>query len=693
MTSQKKISTCRSLLGVLLFSLPCYAGVWVIDDGEKIKQDATALKYENGIDNPIWAPSQPVKLFSLKNETVAFQIVVEAESSDLNSVTVDLESLTGPNGSFIQNTSNNPSQFIGRYIERFVEHYFYVERQAGGPWGSLFWGPGAEPPDTAWTGWMPDALIPVEIAPEWSPYPMQIKTGQNGVVWIDITIPKNQTPGQYTGKIIVKNGETLLEEFDLELDVIDSELPDWPLKTMFYYDYGELARRLGGSWHANVDDAEEYLWQLFHRHRITPFFTVLTASDLNPKLKKLHGEVYTRSYAYQGPAEGIGDDVLSLGTYGGYGEPDANDLKNVENIADLLAAEGLLSKTDVFVYATDEDCGSSWGQDWKNLLKSSKNPNIDSILVGWTCSEEPKKQPVDIVMVGTSAYNPQKVAEAQNLGKNVWIYNGYLPNSGAYVTDLDAISPRVNGLIQAYYNIERWFYWETAFWYDWNNGGYGPYDPFVESETFHNQWKEWGVGDGVLVYPGKQVDQFKEHSIGIDGVLASIRLKNIRRGIQDAGYYKLAAPLNASKANQVVGDLIHPALSYKSKFLAPTWPSSGYRFFTTRDSLKNIILNATEIKGIQGIQIQSPKTFKLHNPYPNPFNPGTTISYQLTDASEIKIAVFNTLGQELDVLVHQTQPAGKYNVCWNTAEYTSGIYLVRMQAGSYADMIKMTLIK
>jgi hypothetical protein len=540
---------------------------------------------------------------------------------------------------------------------------------------------------------MPDALIPVEVAPAWSPYPLNITTGQNGVVWIDITIPKDQEAGLYTGKVIVKNNNTPVEELSLELDVYDAVLPDWPLRTMYYYEYGELARRIGGHGSAIVEVAEKHLWQLFHRHRITSFYSVLTAAEVDPLLGKLHGTVYTAANGYEGPAEGRGDDLLSLGTYGGYGEPDATDLANVEAIADKLAAENLFSTTDVFVYAKDEDCASTWGEEWVDLLQSSENPNVDSIYVGWTCHEEPKNQPVDIVMIGASGYNPNKVIAAQESGKRVWIYNGFIPKSGAMVTDLEAISPRVNGLIQAYYKIERWFQWETTFWYDWNPGGLGAYDPFIESETFHNQYEEYGNGDGMLVYPGKQVDQFTEHSIGMEGVIASIRLKNIRRGIQDAGYYQLAHQVDAEKADELVYQLIHPALSYISQYSPPTWPSSGTEFYALRDSLAQLIINPTGFEDNKPRENLFPESFKLNNVYPNPFNNSTTIRYQLPATGQVELTIYNVLGQPLLTLVDERQAAGFYQMSWDASSYASGIYLLMVKSGRYKDVKKMLLVK
>ena len=682
---------------MLILSTPFYGQVWVVDDGEKIKQDATSLRFEQGIDNPIWAPGEPIRLYGLRNETVAFQVVIEAVDSELTSVTVDLDTLFGPGGAVIHNHSEDPSQFVGRYIERFVEHYFHIDRPSGGPWSStLWWGSGnSGPPDGAWTGWMPDALIPVEVAPGWSPYPLQIAQGQNGVVWIDITIRSDQEAGLYTGKVTVKNNAGLLDELDIELEIYDATLPDWPLKTMYFYEYDELARRIGGKWDANADAAEQHLWQLFHRHRITPFYTVFTASDIDHLLDKLKGSVYTKDNGYEGPAEGLGDDLLSLGTYGGYGAPDAGDLANVEAIADRLAAEDLFQGTDVFVYAIDEDCESTYGQEWKDILQTSENPNIDNILVGWTCSEHPAYQPVDIVMAFSSYYDPGKVKVAQDSGKRVWIYNGWQPSTGAFVTDLNAVSPRVNGWIQAYYHIERWFYWETTFWYDWNKGGLGPYDPFIESETFHNQYEEYGNGDGVLVYPGKQIDQFTEHSAGLDGVIASIRLKNIRRGIQDAGYYQLAAARNPEKADVFMQELVDPALTNATDGNAPAWGTSGAGFFAIRDSLAQLFISGSPTGSVEKAVCGNGQggSYQLFDVYPNPFNSFTTISCRLQESSRIKLSVCDLGGQELQVLTEMEQPACNYQVQWDASAYPSGIYLLRMQTGNHTSLKKLLLIK
>jgi len=186
-------------------------------------------------------------------------------------------------------------------------------------------------------------------------------------------------------------------------------------------------------------------------------------------------------------------------------------------------------------------------------------------------------------MIAAQAFDPAVSVP----GKRLWIYNGRQPYTGGFLTDMDAVSPRVNGWLAGKHDLGRWFYWQSTFWRDGNQGGWGAFDPFVTAETFHNQFGEWAVGDGVLVYPGKQVDAFSIHSLGMAGVVASIRLKNWRRGIQDAGYLKLARAADAARAEAIVKELIPRVLQEGAPFSgrAPSYGDSGIKFFEARGRL------------------------------------------------------------------------------------------------------------
>ena len=93
-----------------------------------------------------------------------------------------------------------------------------------------------------------------------------------------------------------------------------------------------------------------------------------------------------------------------------------------------------------------------------------------------------------------------------------------------------------------------------------------------------------------------------------------------------------------------------------------------------------------------------PTEFALSQNYPNPFNPETTFEYQLPEECYVSIKVYTLLGQEVRTLIAKSQPAGHWTVKWDGAnnsgrKLSSGIYLLRMKAGSYTQIRKMTLTR
>jgi hypothetical protein len=96
---------------------------------------------------------------------------------------------------------------------------------------------------------------------------------------------------------------------------------------------------------------------------------------------------------------------------------------------------------------------------------------------------------------------------------------------------------------------------------------------------------------------------------------------------------------------------------------------------------------------------KAPMEFRLKANYPNPFNPSTTIQYTVLQAANVKIAVYNTLGQQLRLLVNEHKNPATYNISWdgrdtNNIPVPSGIYFCRMQVdGKVVATSKMTLIR
>ena len=109
---------------------------------------------------------------------------------------------------------------------------------------------------------------------------------------------------------------------------------------------------------------------------------------------------------------------------------------------------------------------------------------------------------------------------------------------------------------------------------------------------------------------------------------------------------------------------------------------------TSQDSIKVTASGVTATTGIE--QDGVPISFELKQNYPNPFNPSTTISYSLPKTANVSLRIFNTLGQEVALLLSEPRSPGYYQVQWN-ANVPSGIYFYRLQAGEFVETKKMIL--
>ncbi len=89
----------------------------------------------------------------------------------------------------------------------------------------------------------------------------------------------------------------------------------------------------------------------------------------------------------------------------------------------------------------------------------------------------------------------------------------------------------------------------------------------------------------------------------------------------------------------------------------------------------------------------SPNVYNLAQNYPNPFNPTTTIQYSIPQGSNVTLKVYDILGNEVAALVNEEKERGVYTVNFDASHLASGMYLYRLQAGSFVETKKMILIK
>jgi len=110
----------------------------------------------------------------------------------------------------------------------------------------------------------------------------------------------------------------------------------------------------------------------------------------------------------------------------------------------------------------------------------------------------------------------------------------------------------------------------------------------------------------------------------------------------------------------------------------------GIAFYTLRYS---------KISGIEPISGEVPTSFALNQNYPNPFNPSITIRFDIPKSELVKLVVYDIMGKEVSVLANENVSAGKYEVKWNAASYSSGIYFYTLTAGDFRETKKMILTK
>ena len=89
-----------------------------------------------------------------------------------------------------------------------------------------------------------------------------------------------------------------------------------------------------------------------------------------------------------------------------------------------------------------------------------------------------------------------------------------------------------------------------------------------------------------------------------------------------------------------------------------------------------------------------PAEYALEQNYPNPFNPSTVIEFSLPeDASNVKLSIYNALGEKVAELVNTSLTAGKYQYQWNAQNVATGMYIYELRTDKFVSVKKMILLK
>jgi hypothetical protein len=355
-------------------------------------------------------------------------------------------------------------------------------------------------------GWYPDALIPFTDPDTGKPLsgakltavPFDVKSGNNQPVWVDLLVPQSAQPGNYSGAYTVTSNQGNFTG-TISLKVWNFALPTAPtLKSSFlFFQAGTLAAQ------------RELL-----RNKISPLSTNPSDQAL---LMKEHGLSATQT----GPFSGADVGRCSMSP-----APSVNQFK-------ALAAsqqKGLM----LYDYSADEigHCKSlyptikQWANNMhqagiKNLISMSPTPAL------YNDGSGTGRSAVDIWVLLPVMYNGSKaqVGEVLKKGDDVWSYNTLVQDaySPKWLIDFDPVNFRIQpGFISQSLNLSGLLYWRVDKW---------PSDPWNNVNNAGTYSSANYPGEGMLVYPGQQV--------GVKGVVASMRLKWLRDGVEDYDYVQI----------------------------------------------------------------------------------------------------------------------------------------------------------
>jgi len=432
-----------------------------------------------------------VRLAAARGEVESFQIVANGASAGLTNVNVTISDLQGPDGQTIPRSS----------FTLYREKYMQVTSS------SPNWKGSNQPKGP---GWYADALIPFADPETGKPLsgarytavPFDVKAGQNQPIWVDLNVPRSAAGGVYSGTYSVtsKQGDFT---GPISVKVWNFDLPSAAtLKSAFlFFQEGTLAAQ------------RELL-----RNKISPLAT--NAND-QALLMKEHGLSATQA----GPFSGA--DV---------GRCNMSPAPSVSQFKAVAAAQrpGLM----LYDYSADEigHCTNlypmirQWASNMheagiKNLISMSPTPAL------YDDGSGKGRSAVDIWVLLPLMYNNSKphVGEVLKKGDAVWSYNTLVQDaySPKWLIDFDPVNFRIQpGFISQSLNLTGLLYWRIDKW---------PSDPW---NNVNNTGTFSGAnypGEGMLVYPGQPV--------GVKGVVASMRLKWLRDGVEDYDYVQILKDL------------------------------------------------------------------------------------------------------------------------------------------------------
>ncbi|MCB9730331.1 MAG: DUF4091 domain-containing protein [Deltaproteobacteria bacterium] len=595
-----------------------WSALWVNEGGDKVARGELRASSGRGVTNMAW-DGRSVALFAARNEIVSFQIILEAAAAPVEGVQVELASLEGPEGRALHSGSGEVGEIFDwrqRQIELFRVGYLpllglsrttwelyderHIPERLRRPIGFRGRGSGDWEDRPDHDAEYPDIAEPLEVVGAFD-----IAAGTSQAVWVDVTVPRDAPAGVWRGELRVRASSAPAEErVPVELLVLDFGLPDEPAaQTMVYTGHADLAARYLG--HPAAQDAQErdrarlirdrhHL--LARRHRVTLFDANLGSEPGVPLrdapteewVPRLDGTLFLPDNGYAGPGEGVGNGLFVIGAYGSWPwqtEDREGMWRHLDGWARWFRVHA--PATEVLLYLVDESADFETIERWASWMHEDPGPGraIRSFATLDLPDAVERTPSLDVpasslAVADTERWSAAVRALRDRPGARLVLYNGRRPASGTFALEDDGVALRELPWGQQKLGVDRWFFWESTYYTDVQGGG-GATDVFAQARTFgragerddalgETGWR-YTNGDGVLFYPGTD-HVFPDHSLGVEGPLASLRLKHWRRGIQDAAYLALARAVDPD-ATQAIVDAMVPRVLWEVGVDDPEDPS------------------------------------------------------------------------------------------------------------------------
>ena len=538
--------------------------------GDKIA--LTALNSMERIDqNQKIYGATTVKIQSARNEVESFQVVVSAPKENINVIKVEISDLIGPQGTKIEKEN----------IKLFREEYVRVRMSS----------PRAELPP----GLYPDPLVPFinpitgkpiepltqsrerwgesvkTIGHDMYAIPFEVFKGQNQAIWADLYIPKNIPAGKYSGQFRVFAKGGISEQIPIAVTVWDFTLPDGPTHRNHFGSFGNIARYF--SIERNSDrfkQIEMRYCQAMSEHRINPpiprYLLPQTNDDgsleiiperhaaLQEFITKLNVTDFEipRAPFVRLPSSTLKSDYKTISP--------ANRKKAQRYYREFykyLKDNGW--EEGAYVYMLDEP---NLRENYEQVLVLGQLvheavPQLKCLVVEQTYLQDPSwpdiDPAVDIWCPLWSFIDRKTINEKLAHGDEVWSYTALVQRAPRYhpqyqtVKDFDPPYWHIDRPLTVYraptwinyqYDITGLLYWSTVTTViePWSN-------PAFAHPRHYN-------GGGFLFYPGLPC--------GIDGPVISMRMKNLRDGMEDYEYFVILERLTDKKTVKKVVDTISP---------------------------------------------------------------------------------------------------------------------------------------